>query len=218
VAIEIVFYRRSLKELRAMPKAECGRVLQRLQAYASDSDNPHLAVPTLAGQNAISRLRVGDWRILFDKLESTIEIRTIRPRRESYAVSSGFQDDGAAEREAEGSEDAFDSALADLARAEQANQETVPIEIVQRLSDGGVPVAVWREHCSQSQELAEAARIPPELLVEIENGKEDVPLRIMHAIASALRVDLDDLVPWSTDGGDVTEVALTGDNAWHGSI
>jgi mRNA-degrading endonuclease RelE of RelBE toxin-antitoxin system len=84
MAIEIVLYRRARKELRAMPKAECGRVLQRLQAYASDADNPQLAVPTLAGEDAISRLRVGDWRILFDRTRDNIHVRTVRHRRDSY--------------------------------------------------------------------------------------------------------------------------------------
>jgi len=72
-----------------MPEAECGAVLQRLQAYASDADNPLLAVPTLAGpdsagEEAVSRLRVGDWRILFGRTENTIQVFTVRPRRESY--------------------------------------------------------------------------------------------------------------------------------------
>jgi DNA-binding XRE family transcriptional regulator len=115
---------------------------------------------------------------------------------------------GAAEPKAAGSEDAFDAALADLARAEQMNQETVPLAIVQRLADGEVPVAVWREYRDQSREqLAEAADVPLELLAAIEAGKEDVSLRLMHAVACALRVDLDDLVPWSVDGDHVTEVA-----------
>jgi len=73
-----------------MPKAECSCVLERLQVYASDPNNPQHAVPTLAGPGlagdfAISRLRVNDWRILFDKMDNTIEVCTVRPRRESYS-------------------------------------------------------------------------------------------------------------------------------------
>jgi len=99
-------------------------------------------------------------------------------------VTTDAQDERAAEQKPEGSEDAFDVALADLARSEQANQETVPLAIVQRLSDGEVPAAVWREYRDQSREqLAEAAHVPPELLAHIETGKEDVPLRVMYAIA-----------------------------------
>jgi mRNA-degrading endonuclease RelE of RelBE toxin-antitoxin system len=67
-----------------MPAAERGCVLQRLRSYASDADNPHLAVPTLAGDDAVSRLRVGDWRILFDRTDDNIQVITVRPRRESY--------------------------------------------------------------------------------------------------------------------------------------
>jgi DNA-binding XRE family transcriptional regulator len=101
-------------------------------------------------------------------------------------------------REVEALEDQLDVVLLKLARAEQANEETVPLEIVRRLSAGEVPVTVWREYRGLSQaELAAAARVEPDILEAVERGKEDVPLRIMHAIAHALRVDLDDLVPWS---------------------
>jgi mRNA-degrading endonuclease RelE of RelBE toxin-antitoxin system len=41
-------------------------------------------VPTLAGDDAVSRLRVGDWRILFDRTDDNIQVITVRPRRESY--------------------------------------------------------------------------------------------------------------------------------------
>jgi DNA-binding XRE family transcriptional regulator len=109
-------------------------------------------------------------------------------------------DSNAAAREAEELEDQLDTALLKLARLEQANEETVPLEVVRRLSDGDIPVTVWREHRGLSQEeLSVAAHVQPEMLKAVESGKEDVPLRIMHAISRALRVDLDDLVPWAMD-------------------
>ncbi|MEA2775192.1 MAG: hypothetical protein QOF90_598, partial [Acetobacteraceae bacterium] len=49
--------------------------------------------------------------------------------------------------------------------------------------------------------------IQADFLDEVEGGKEDVPLRKMHAIARALRVDLDDLVPWSQDTDETMQVA-----------
>ena len=120
-------------------------------------------------------------------------------------MSADNQDGNAAAHEAEGLEDQLDAALLKLARVEQANEETVPFEIVQRLSDGEVPVTVWREHRRLTQEeLAAAAHVPVELLKAVESGKEDVPLRTMQAIAFRLRVDLDDLVPWSQDHAPVT--------------
>jgi len=114
----------------------------------------------------------------------------------------------AAESKVEELEDQFDAALAKLARAEQTNEETVPFEVLQRLADGAVPVIVWREHRGLSQEqLAAAARVQVKILAEVESGREDVPLRAMYAIARTLRIDLDDLVPWSMDGDDAVEVA-----------
>jgi DNA-binding XRE family transcriptional regulator len=115
-------------------------------------------------------------------------------------MSTDMADGNAAAREAEELEDQLDAALVKLARMEQANEETIPLEIVRRLSDGEVPVTVWREYRGFSrEELAVAAQVRRELLEAVENGKDDVPLRTMHAIACALRIDLDDLVPWSQE-------------------
>ena len=115
-------------------------------------------------------------------------------------MSMNMADGNAAAREAEELEDQLDTALLKLARVEQANEETVPLEVVRRLSDGTVPVTIWREYRGLSpDEFAAAAHVPAELLAAVERGKEDVPLRTMHALARALRVDLDDLVPWKQD-------------------
>jgi ribosome-binding protein aMBF1 (putative translation factor) len=104
-------------------------------------------------------------------------------------------------REIEELEDRLDAALLKLARVEQANDEAVPLAVVQRLSDCAVPTKVWREYRGLSQqELAEAACVSVELVARVENGKEDVPLRVMHAFARALNLELDDLVPWSEQG------------------
>lgn len=100
-------------------------------------------------------------------------------------------------QEMEELEDQLDSALLQLARVEQANQESIPFEVVRRLSDGAIPTLVWREYRGLSeQELAIASGVPADVLMQIEGGKEDVPIRVMHEIARALKVDLDDLVPW----------------------
>jgi len=107
-------------------------------------------------------------------------------------------------QEMEELEDRLDAAMLKLARVGQANDETIPLSVVKRLSDGFVPTMVWREYRNLTPvALAQAAGIPPKLLARIENGKEDIPLRTMHAIAKALEVDLEDLVPWNMDGADV---------------
>jgi mRNA interferase RelE/StbE len=84
MALAIVFYRRAQKELQGLPKADRARVLERLDAYAVDPDNPHHAVIALVGEKPTCRLRVGDWRVLFDRVEDKIEVRGVRHRREAY--------------------------------------------------------------------------------------------------------------------------------------
>jgi DNA-binding XRE family transcriptional regulator len=127
-------------------------------------------------------------------------------------MSADIPAGNAAEPGTEGLEDSFDAALVTLARAEQASQETVPLATVRRLSDGEVPVGVWREYRGlSSEQLAAIAHVQEELLAAVEAGKEDVPLRIMHAIARGLRLDLDDLVPWSAHAGTAVPAAPSAD-------
>jgi mRNA-degrading endonuclease RelE of RelBE toxin-antitoxin system len=84
VALEIVFYRRARKELQGLPKSDRNRVLDRLHAFAADPDNPRHAVIALVGEEPTCRLRVGDWRVLFDRVGDRIEVRGVRHRREAY--------------------------------------------------------------------------------------------------------------------------------------
>ena len=84
MALEIVFYRQAQKELQGLPKNDRDRVLERLQAYAADPDNPRHAVIALVEEKPTCRLRVGDWRVLFDRVGDRIEVRGVRHRREAY--------------------------------------------------------------------------------------------------------------------------------------
>jgi mRNA interferase RelE/StbE len=84
MALEIVFYRRAQKDLQGLPKADRDRLLERLTAYAADPDNPRHAVIALVGEKPTCRLRVGDWRVLFDRVGGRIEVRGVRHRREAY--------------------------------------------------------------------------------------------------------------------------------------
>lgn len=87
---------------------------------------------------------------------------------------------------------AFDTAMRRRAAGED---ETVPFEVVQRLSDGDNPVRVWREHRGlKVGALAARAGISQPYLSQIEAGKKDGTLKTMAAIARALDVDVDDLV------------------------
>ena len=89
-----------------------------------------------------------------------------------------------------------------LARMEQANDEGIPGATVRRLVEGISPLMVWREHRGLSREaLAAASGVTVTLVEMMEGGKDDVPLQKVSTIAWALRIDVEDLVPWTNEAG-----------------
>ena len=103
------------------------------------------------------------------------------------------------ERRLDEAEDAYDALAMRLAEIEHvvSGGEWVPGEVVDRLIAGDHPIRVWREHRGlKSRDLAGQAGISPALLSEIENGKKEGSIKTLAALGRALRVDLDDPVPW----------------------
>ncbi len=87
---------------------------------------------------------------------------------------------------------AFDKAEAALAAGED---ELVPSDIAASLLANVNAVKVWREHRGMSQVvLAEAAGLSQAYIAQIETGKREGRIDAYKAIASALGVDIDDLV------------------------
>ncbi len=83
-----------------------------------------------------------------------------------------------------------------LARIESANEESYPFEVVKRLSAGEPPVRVWREYRELSPEgLAVRAGVGEEVVAGLERDETEPGLRVMAAIARALGIDLELLVP-----------------------
>ena len=89
---------------------------------------------------------------------------------------------------------AFDEALAAVANGDD---EVVPAEVVRRLLSGEeTPVRVWREYRGLTQaELAAMAGVGKSYLSQVERGGKSGSLRLMRRLASALGVDMEDLVP-----------------------
>ena len=101
--------------------------------------------------------------------------------------------------EAEDENDAFELRLAQIEDV-LSGGERIPVSLVDRLAEGEHPVRVWREHRGASlRALAETAGISPALLSEIETGRKEGSIRTLAALARALRVEVDDLLPWKAD-------------------
>ncbi len=81
-----------------------------------------------------------------------------------------------------------------LARMQDANEELLPFEMVERMLDGESRLKVWREHRGLTvRALADKAGVSASLVSEIETGKKEGSIATLKALARALRVDLDDL-------------------------
>jgi DNA-binding XRE family transcriptional regulator len=84
-----------------------------------------------------------------------------------------------------------------LALIETANDESVSGSVVDRMSRGEPPLKVWREYRGYSlPQLAEKAGVAEDVVRSVEDEGADVTLRVAAALARALDVDAEDLIPW----------------------
>ena len=91
-------------------------------------------------------------------------------------------------------EEASEDATARAAYAATREEESVPVEVVDRLLAGENPVRVWREFRGLTvSALAERAGVAKGYLSEIETGKKTGSLNTLRAVATVLDVDIDDL-------------------------
>lgn len=81
--LDIAYSRDALKSLRRMPANEAKRVRQKIEAYASNPASQVNNFVRLKGRDGF-RLRVGDWRVIFDKQGNVMAILAIGPRGSIY--------------------------------------------------------------------------------------------------------------------------------------
>ncbi len=87
----------------------------------------------------------------------------------------------------------YDSTKAAL---ERGDEELIPSEVVYALLDGQNPVKVWRKYRGLAQvQLAQAAGISVPYLSQLESGKRKGSTEVLSAIAKALNLSLNDVVP-----------------------
>jgi DNA-binding Xre family transcriptional regulator len=85
--------------------------------------------------------------------------------------------------------------------ARTRGQESVPESVVGRLLEGENPIRVWRQHRGLSlRSLAETIGTSPSVLSDIETGKSEGRLSILHRLAGALEVGLEELLPQAGRG------------------
>ena len=88
------------------------------------------------------------------------------------------------------------AALAARARIEAGTDELVPAAVADRLIDGASPLRVWREHRGLSQTaLSRAAGVNRVQIADIEALRATGSVCTLRALADALEVAVDDLLP-----------------------
>ena len=80
---EIVYSRTAQKALTRMPKNWARRIRDKIRAYAEDPAAQANNVTKLRGQAGLTRLRVGDWRVIL-RDELILQILHVRSRGGAY--------------------------------------------------------------------------------------------------------------------------------------
>lgn len=101
------------------------------------------------------------------------------------------------ERLLEDAEEQRDLADAEAAeRARLAGGEYLPSNMVNRILDGESALRVWRQYRGLSAtDLAAKVGVGPSHITHLENGTREGRVTLWRAIAEALRVDIDDILP-----------------------
>lgn len=193
-----------------MPANVATTIRTKIDQYAVDPASLANNVTRLQGRNCF-RLRVGDWRVLFDERGAVLEILDVGPRGGVYDQEATM---GHALLKTPGGEDlvvlpradydrlvADAEMLADVAAHDAATkavaegrEEFVPVALVDAMLAGENPVRAWRRYRGLTiARLAEMAGLSAAYLSQIETSARAGTVDTLGRIAVALAVDLDDL-------------------------
>ena len=86
---------------------------------------------------------------------------------------------------------AYDAAKA---RIKRGGDELIPLTITERRLAGESPVRIWRDHRALTQEeLAKASKVSRGMIAAIEAGHKTRGITMLKSLATALKVDLENL-------------------------
>ncbi|WP_342363058.1 type II toxin-antitoxin system RelE family toxin [Terrarubrum flagellatum] len=80
---EIAYSKAAIKTLRRIPTNEAARIREKIKQYAVAPAGQANNVTKLQGRDGY-RLRVGDWRVIFDERGDVIAVLAIGPRGGVY--------------------------------------------------------------------------------------------------------------------------------------
>ncbi len=80
---KVQYSRDAVRTLRGMPRPTAQRIRDKVAAYAADAASQAANVRALKGEDGVLRMRVGDWRVLFED-GAVIAVILIGPRGGVY--------------------------------------------------------------------------------------------------------------------------------------
>ncbi len=85
MAYSIIIKRQAKKKLETLSRLDRNRITEKIMMLGNNPDNPSLDVKALQGE-PYYRLRIGNWRIIFDRKNDirVIAIEKIKPRGDAY--------------------------------------------------------------------------------------------------------------------------------------
>jgi mRNA interferase RelE/StbE len=85
VSYTLLIKKQAKKALQSVPQPDRTRITEKIVLLGKDPDNPSLDIKKLQGEPYF-RLRVGSWRIIFDRDDEVkiISIEKIKPRGDAY--------------------------------------------------------------------------------------------------------------------------------------
>ena len=83
---EVAFSSTSLKSLRRLPVNWRRRIIGKIEGVAEDPHGPQPQVSPLKGRPNVFRIRVGDWRVLYElnDAEQILTVLDVRKREDAY--------------------------------------------------------------------------------------------------------------------------------------
>ncbi|SKC11315.1 type II toxin-antitoxin system RelE family toxin [Dyadobacter psychrophilus] len=83
---KLIFTNKALKSLKAIPKRDASQILEKLEELSADPNEARNVKRLQSHPIAVFRLRIGDYRVLFDKEDALkiIEIIDIGHRKHIY--------------------------------------------------------------------------------------------------------------------------------------
>ena len=79
----VAYSSEALKSLRRIPRNDAHRIRDKIEQYAEDPASQANNIKKLRGRDSL-RLRIGDWRVIFDEDEDGIRVLVIGPRGSVY--------------------------------------------------------------------------------------------------------------------------------------